>query len=52
MLDNSKLNEYDKQEWFDICKHIKPELTWEEFGPMWEEFQLRKAEHIKKASLQ
>lgn len=37
------LNEYDKDEWHDIVRTIKPDLSQEEFDEMWEEFVQMKA---------
>lgn len=31
--------EYNRDEWFLVCQKLKPDLTPEEFEPMWEEFQ-------------
>ncbi len=33
-----KLNEYTKDEWFDIVRRINPSLTREQYDVMWEEF--------------
>jgi len=26
---------FDKFEWWDVCKKVKPDLTWEEFEELW-----------------
>ena len=44
---NVRLDEYDKQDWFDVCKQLRPGLTWEEYGPLWDEFQRLKVLHAK-----
>lgn len=41
------LNEYDKLEWWDICKSIKPELTWEEYEEMYKRFCELKERNLK-----
>ena len=33
------LREYDRVEWYDILKQLKPELTQEEFDESWDELQ-------------
>lgn len=37
------LNEFDKDEWFDVMRVIKPDLDREEYEKIWAEFQLDKA---------
>lgn len=37
-----KLNEYTKDEWFDVLRRINPTLTREQYEVMWEEFLKRK----------
>lgn len=34
-----RLDEYDADEWFDLVRAFKPELTREEFDKTWAEFQ-------------
>jgi len=29
------LNELDKTEWFDVCRKLRPDLTWDEYEIMW-----------------
>ncbi len=50
--DDAHLDEFDKTEWFDVCRIIKPDLTEEEYTEMWNDFQLRKEEWIRKSKLQ
>lgn len=33
-----KLNEFTKTEWYDVAKHLVPDLTPEEYDIMWDEF--------------
>ena len=39
--------EFDKDEWFDVARKFKPELTREEFEAEWEEFQRQKAARME-----
>lgn len=32
------LDEYDRTEWWDVCKKLRPDISEEEFNEMWEEF--------------
>ena len=32
------LREFDKIEWYDICRAIHPTLTWEEYEAIWEKY--------------
>lgn len=34
-----RLNEFDKIEWRDVCRAIRPDITDEEFDRDWREFQ-------------
>ncbi len=29
---------FDKVEWWDMCRRVKPHLTWEEYEELWDEF--------------
>lgn len=42
----------DKFEWFDVCRKLKPGLTYEEFVPMWNEFLDFKHDHDRKRAMQ
>ena len=42
MPDSVKLNELDKNEWYDVYRQFKPEATREEFERDWAEFQQAK----------
>lgn len=37
------LNEFDKLEWWDVCRSVRPDITEAEFDRMWSEFQKLKA---------
>ena len=39
-----RLYELTKDEWFVVCRRVRPELTEEEFSRLWEDFQTKKAE--------
>lgn len=31
-----------KYEWWDVCRSLRPDLTWQEFERMWDEFVVLK----------
>lgn len=33
-----RLDEFTKEEWFEVCKHARPDLTEDEFDQLWEDF--------------
>ena len=33
-----RLDEFDRTEWFDVARALKPGLTEQEYGAMWDEF--------------
>ncbi len=39
-----RLNEFEAEEWFDVCRQVKPGYTWEQFEKDWAEFAAMKAE--------
>jgi hypothetical protein len=40
-----RLDEYDIDEWWDVCRRVRPDLAREEFDAMWREFQTMKRNH-------
>lgn len=52
MDDGTRLNEYDKDEWFDVLRKLRPELTEEEYTAMWDAFHERKDAYLKAKSQQ
>lgn len=46
--ETSRLDEFDKVEWFDVAKKLKPGLTRSEYDQMWERFIEMKREHLEK----
>jgi hypothetical protein len=36
--EDAKLNEFDADEWFDVARSLRPELTREEFDKAWAGF--------------
>lgn len=36
--EEAKLNEFDKDEWWEVCQALRPDLTREEFEAMWVDF--------------
>lgn len=51
-IENTKLNEYTKEEWKDIVLHFKPELTDLEYDEMWNNFQDLKIKYLRKKIIQ
>jgi hypothetical protein len=49
---NTRLDEYTEDEWFEVCRNLKPGLTREEFKPMWEEFVEKKRQRLANLNLQ
>ncbi|MGE7139151.1 hypothetical protein ACQKIE_16110 [Luteibacter sp. NPDC031894] len=47
----TRLDEYTKDEWFDIARQFKPDLAKDEYDRMWDDFQAMKAEHLKRKTL-
>jgi hypothetical protein len=47
----TRLDEYDKEEWFTILKKVRPGLTREEFEPLWEKFAAAKVIHQRQQRL-
>lgn len=50
-MENAKLNEFDKVERFDVCRVMRPDLTWEEYEVMWDEFQSEKSQAGQRLSV-
>lgn len=48
---DTRLNEYDADEWFDVCRRVRPGYTREQFDIDWEGFQADKAERLRMRSL-
>ncbi len=44
-MSESRLDQFDKDEWFDVCRELKPQMTREEFEIKWETFQQLKLAH-------
>lgn len=50
MSDDLTDDEYmDREEWWQVAKLVKPELTWIEFYEQWREFIKMKRDRIAKA---
>lgn len=39
MNEPNRLDEFTKEEWWDVAKKLKPGLTEEEYDDMWDRFQ-------------
>lgn len=37
-MEESRLNEYDQDEWWDVCRRLRPDITRKEFDVMWADF--------------
>lgn len=42
MDDEVRLDEFDQDEWWDVCREVRPDITREEFDRMWEDFVAEK----------
>lgn len=42
--DDSRLDEFDKDEWREVCRRLRPDVTDIEYEAMWNDFQERKAD--------
>lgn len=40
---DAKLHEFDKEEWWDVARKVRPDLTREEYERQWAEFVAKKA---------
>jgi hypothetical protein len=47
-----RLDEFNRDEWYDVARILRPDWTEEDFDREWKEFQAAKAEHERKARLQ
>jgi hypothetical protein len=45
-VNDTRLDEYDQIEWWDVCRRLHPTMTWEQFEADWEEFQRLKNERL------
>lgn len=49
---DTRLDELDKTEGFDLARKVKPGITWEEYEQMWELNMQLKAERERAKELQ
>lgn len=40
----TRLDEYDMDEWWDVCRRVRPDITRAQFELMWAEFVRTKAQ--------
>jgi len=40
---DTRLDEYDQLEWWDVARRLHPTMTWEQFQRDWDEFQRMKS---------
>lgn len=38
----ARLDEFDREEWWDVCRRVRPDITRAEYDLMWDDFQARK----------
>ena len=41
-VSDTRLDEYDQLEWWDVARRLHPTMTWEQFQRDWEAFQCLK----------
>lgn len=47
-MEDVRLNEFDADEWFDVARAFRPELSREEFDVMWDEFvEIKRAKELQ-----
>lgn len=42
MSEQQPLNEFTREEWFDVVRTLKPDLSEEQFEELWDDFQQMK----------
>jgi hypothetical protein len=50
-MEEVRLDEFSKDEWYDICRRVQPGLTREDFDRMWDHFVQWKTEYQRKTQL-
>lgn len=48
---DQRLTEFDKFEWRDICRALRPGITDTEFDELWAAFQQDKAERVRSRAM-
>lgn len=48
----ARLDSLDKDEWWDVCRRLRPDITREEYEVMWADFQQRKSEGMFERDVQ
>lgn len=51
MREPIRLNEFNRDEWWDVCRRVRPDMTREQFDADWDERQKITREHLHKAEL-
>lgn len=51
MSNDTKLNELDKEEWWDVARRVRPDLTREEYEAMWDGYHAEKTERQRQREL-
>lgn len=50
-MTSGALNELDKEEWWDVARRVRPDITREEYDRMWEEFQVEKEARLRQREM-
>lgn len=51
MTEPTRLNEYDRIEWFDVARRLRPDLGEAEFERMWADFcRMKEARAVSKSN--
>jgi hypothetical protein len=48
----TRLDEFDREEWWDVARKLRPDWTREQFDAEWDDFQRSKAERQRSMELQ
>lgn len=46
-----RLDCYDKEEWWDVCRRVRPDMTREQYDKDWDEFVKTKAERERQRGM-
>lgn len=50
-MSEARINEFDREEWWDVARRVRPDLAREDYDRMWDEFQQEKAERQRRQAL-
>lgn len=49
-MSEPRLDQFDQDEWFDLCRSLRPGITREQFEEVWERFEVEKLQHLRERS--